>query len=74
MVLPGLNLLGKTELHAYQHLIYDSFNLKWHSGVTRQTNAPSVEKAVKAAVAASGKIGWIPKTISVETRYMPADY
>lgn len=44
------------------------------ASVTRQINAQSVEKAVKAAVTASGKTGWTPKTISIETGYLLAEY
>lgn len=44
------------------------------ASVTHQINAPSVERGVKAAVTASGKTGWSPKTISVETGYLLAEY
>ena len=42
--------------------------------VTRTINSTSVDKAVKAAVTAAGKTAWTPKTISVETGYVLAEY
>lgn len=42
--------------------------------VARAVNSNSVENGVKAAVAAAGKTFWTPKTISVETGYVLAEY
>jgi hypothetical protein len=46
------------------------------ASATHQINANSVEKAVKAAVTASGKTEtrWTPKTISIETGYFLAEF
>jgi hypothetical protein len=46
------------------------------ANATHQINANSVEKAVKAAVTASGKTEtrWTPKTISMETGYFLAEF
>ncbi|MES2188717.1 MAG: peptidoglycan-binding domain-containing protein [Pseudomonadota bacterium] len=41
--------------------------------VTRRVNASSGSAAIKAAVAAAGKTGWSPKTISMETNYLLAE-
>lgn len=41
--------------------------------VTRRVNASSGSAAIKAAVAAAGKTGWSPKTISMEANYLLAE-
>jgi hypothetical protein len=42
--------------------------------ITRHINSNSVERGVKAAVTAAGKTSWTPKTISIETGYVLAEY
>jgi len=41
---------------------------------SRQISASSQKEAVNTAVKAAGKTGWTPKTISVETGYVLAEY
>jgi len=44
------------------------------ASASRQIDAASTERAVKAAIAATGKTGWTPKTVSVETGYVLAEF
>lgn len=44
------------------------------ASATRVIGAPSAERAVKAVVAATGETGWTPKTVSVETGYVLAEF